>query len=89
MMRVRFFAKTITMPEAIDLNEKELFWKVGNEFKETKQGEWVNNNNVSLFWSVDDVVLAFGKRVTFYGDLDDQQMFDYTLRFCDGSENWK
>lgn len=81
MHRVRFFSTEILFEDSIKMNSKEIFWTAAKQFKNTAQYNWVENNNVQLCWAEDENLLAWRKQIVFYGNLNEQQYVDYTLRF--------
>lgn len=87
--RVRLFKDDIHLSEISRLSQKEIFWRVADEFAKTDQAQWVDANSIKLNYSVDNNVTSWHSHVLFYADLNEQQYVDYTLRFFKHLEEWK
>ena len=63
------------------MNKLQLLQLAMDEFRQTAEAKWVNENDVKLEWAVDDNYLAWNKQIIFYGDVTSEQYTDYALRF--------
>ena len=88
--RVRLFKHVDTdINEFVNDSKDVFFWKVANQFKETAQYQWVEDNRVTLQYQSDDIYTAFGKSAVIYADVDESLYLDYALRFFRPNQEWK
>lgn len=85
--RTRFFSYDIPIVTAHQLSDNEIFWTAANVFRDDAIYQWVEDNNISLQYDVDNLTLSWFKRVTFYADLTEVQYISYTLSFYNQPEN--
>jgi len=87
--RVRFFTHQENDYNKLLTSKEKQFWDVAEKFKDTPQYNWVENNDINLQWHEDDIYVGYGKQYIIYGDLDEKQYTEYTLRFFKFEEEWK
>lgn len=88
--RVRLFTEALPINDAAKMGAKEIYWHCANKFSDTKEYQWVADNNIKLDYMIDDLTFSWHKIIIFYTDLSESEYVDYCLRFFDHhDEAWK